>query len=264
MGYQAIAEGHEHAARDYERAASGRPSAQERRSHATKRDRAAKLIESYKPWESTYSNEDIDRTVSLAYQLTDIDREEGRSAPPVGFSKERYAQAKQVVEDTNRYGKKQQLLRSKGVRAHATIAGATPAKPSRVRKTRNVHVVQGNYGYGHGWEDVTAEETRKEALARLREYRENEPGVPFRLIRRRERVETTTTIAHARKKKIDHREAKRLLQSDDIDFRRDFHELSSEEVQRVLEVAHLAGYRKRKDASGSTARMYFQYLGRLK
>lgn len=46
------------------------------------------------------------------------------------------------------------------------------------------HIVQGNYGYGHGWEDETAEETRKEALQRLCEYRENGPGA-YRLIRRR-------------------------------------------------------------------------------
>lgn len=48
-----------------------------------------------------------------------------------------------------------------------------------------VYVIQGNYGYGDGWEDVTEEDTRAEGLERLREYRENEPGVPHRLIRRR-------------------------------------------------------------------------------
>lgn len=68
---------------------------------------------------------------------------------------------------------------------------------------------------------------------------------------------------HARKKKISPQEAKQLLVSDDIDFSRDFHELSSYETQRILEVAHLAGYRKRPDAPGSTARMYFQYLKRV-
>lgn len=140
----------------------------------------------------------------------------------------------------------------------STIAGA------RVAKTKLIHVVQGNYGYGHGWEDVTAEDTRKEAVARLREYRENERGVPFRLIRRREKIEVAAVPAHARKKKIDRAEARRLLQSDGIDFSRDFFELSSYETQRILEVAKLAGYRKRKDAPGSTARMYFQYLSRLK
>ena len=143
--------------------------------------------------------------------------------------------------------------------ARATIAGA------RIAKTKLIHVVQGNYGYGHGWEDVTAEDTRKEAMARIREYRENERGVPFRLIRRREKIEAAAAApAHARKKKIDRAEARRLLQSDGIDFARDFHELSSHEVQRILEVAQLAGYRKRKDAPGSTARMYFQHLSRLK
>jgi hypothetical protein len=145
--------------------------------------------------------------------------------------------------------------------AHATIAG-TPGGSKRSPKTRLIHVVQGNYGYGHGWEDLTAEDTRKEALARLREYRENE-SAPFRLIRRRERIGSPAGSAHARKKKLDPREAKQLIQSDGIDFKRDFHELSSHEVERVLEVAKLAGYRKRRDAPGSTARMYFQYLSRL-
>ena len=73
-------------------------------------------------------------------------------------------------------------------RPHSTIATATAAKTKRVPKTRLIWVVQGNYGYGHGWEDVTAEELGNEARARIREYRENERGVPFRLIRRRERI----------------------------------------------------------------------------
>jgi hypothetical protein len=41
--------------------------------------------------------------------------------------------------------------------------------------------VQGNYG--HGWETVTCEPTRKEALERIAEYRANEPGVAFRIRR---------------------------------------------------------------------------------
>lgn len=52
--------------------------------------------------------------------------------------------------------------------------------------------VQGNYGYGHGWECVTSEATKAEASERLREYRENEPGVPFRV--RRVRCDTTGTV----------------------------------------------------------------------
>jgi hypothetical protein len=54
-------------------------------------------------------------------------------------------------------------------------------------KWRIEHIVQGNYGC-HGWEDETCEDTRKEALQRLREYRENGLG-SYRLIRRRVRNE---------------------------------------------------------------------------
>ncbi len=79
----------------------------------------------------------------------------------------------------------------KSKRSHAVIVVPTvPAKAKRVPKTKLIYVVQGNYGYGHGWEDVTAAETWKEAKANLREYRENERGVPFRSIRRRERIAT--------------------------------------------------------------------------
>lgn len=49
------------------------------------------------------------------------------------------------------------------------------------RKTRDVFEIQGNYGFGHGWETVTAEESYREARDCLREYRDNEPGVPFRM-----------------------------------------------------------------------------------
>ena len=43
--------------------------------------------------------------------------------------------------------------------------------------------VQGNYGYGHGFETVCTETTRAEAEQRLREYRENEPFATFRIRR---------------------------------------------------------------------------------
>ena len=78
-----------------------------------------------------------------------------------------------------------------------TSAAILPKAGKRISKTQIVHIVQKNYG--QGWEDVTAEETRKEALARLREYRENE-AAPFRLIQRREKRPEATGTAHARKK----------------------------------------------------------------
>ncbi len=63
-----------------------------------------------------------------------------------------------------------------------------PKANPRQRKTQDVWVVQGNYGYGHGWEDLTAEETYREARQRLREYNENEPQSPHRLKLRREKI----------------------------------------------------------------------------
>lgn len=56
----------------------------------------------------------------------------------------------------------------------------------RVNKFLYLWVVQGNYGWGHGFEDLTAEDTYSEGRARLREYRDNEPGIRHRLVHRRE------------------------------------------------------------------------------
>lgn len=56
------------------------------------------------------------------------------------------------------------------------------------RKTRDVFEIRGDYGFGHGFELVTSEEDRGEARKRLREYRENEPGVPFKIVTAREPV----------------------------------------------------------------------------
>lgn len=55
------------------------------------------------------------------------------------------------------------------------------------RKTSDEYEIQGNYA--HGWEEVTSEDTRKEARERLKEYRENERGTAFRIVKRRVRME---------------------------------------------------------------------------
>lgn len=65
--------------------------------------------------------------------------------------------------------------------------GADPARVPSAYET--LYVVQGNYGYGHGWEDLTAEKSWKEAKQQLRTYRENE-SAPFRVIKRRVHRET--------------------------------------------------------------------------
>ena len=54
------------------------------------------------------------------------------------------------------------------------------------RKTRDVWVIEGNYGYG--WEEVTAEDSYKDARENMRLYRENEPEYPHRLRCTRERI----------------------------------------------------------------------------
>jgi len=59
------------------------------------------------------------------------------------------------------------------------------------RKTVDEYQVHGNYG--QGWEEVCSETTRKDARQRLREYRENEPQYPHKLIVKRIRKEA----AHA-------------------------------------------------------------------
>lgn len=57
---------------------------------------------------------------------------------------------------------------------------------ARKRKTVDVWDVRGDYGAG--FECVTAETSWLEARERLREYRENEPGVSFKLKLTREPI----------------------------------------------------------------------------
>jgi hypothetical protein len=68
------------------------------------------------------------------------------------------------------------------------------------------------------------------------------------------------------KGRITHAEAKQVLEARGIklehDFDRDVRSLS--DANLIAEMAKEAGYRKSKTAPGSTARMYFQYLHRIK
>ncbi len=58
----------------------------------------------------------------------------------------------------------------------------------RARKTRDEYVVEQNFGYGHGWEEVSAEDTMAEARKRRDEYRENQPEYPVRIRKTRVRL----------------------------------------------------------------------------
>ena len=57
----------------------------------------------------------------------------------------------------------------------------------RVRKTVDEWTVQGYYECG--WEDLTCEPTARGGRARIKEYRENQPG-QYRLVKRRVKIQT--------------------------------------------------------------------------
>ena len=57
----------------------------------------------------------------------------------------------------------------------------------KISKTKDVYVVQGNYG--QGWEDLTESDDRKEARSDLKSYNDNETQYAHRLITRREKIE---------------------------------------------------------------------------
>jgi hypothetical protein len=76
-------------------------------------------------------------------------------------------------------------------------------------------------------------------------------------------AKNTRRGASASAKKLDPYEAKQRLEMAGLDFSSDFHQLPRSQVQLILDMARAAKYHKRKDAPGSTARMYFNYLSRL-
>lgn len=52
------------------------------------------------------------------------------------------------------------------------------------RKTKDEYTLLGNYG--HGWEELTSEDSRIEILKRLREYKENDYySRGFKIIKKR-------------------------------------------------------------------------------
>lgn len=50
---------------------------------------------------------------------------------------------------------------------------------SLIFKPKTFYVIQGNYGYG--WDDLTCEDTKEEALKQKKCYDENEKGIPHRI-----------------------------------------------------------------------------------
>lgn len=54
------------------------------------------------------------------------------------------------------------------------------------RKTEDEFQIHGDYGYG--FEEVTCETTRKDAIQTLKDYRENQPQAVFKMVKKRVRL----------------------------------------------------------------------------
>lgn len=54
-----------------------------------------------------------------------------------------------------------------------------------IRKTRDEYWLLCNYGYGDGWEYVLSEDTVSEIKQRRKEYIENMPQYPYKIVKKR-------------------------------------------------------------------------------
>ena len=63
----------------------------------------------------------------------------------------------------------------------------------RERKTYDEYQIHQHFP-GSGWEEVCAETTRKEAQERRKEYRENQPEYPVKIVKKRIRYERQQTL----------------------------------------------------------------------
>jgi hypothetical protein len=56
-----------------------------------------------------------------------------------------------------------------------------------IRKTEDEFRIMGNYG--QGFEEVTCEVTRPLARSTIKDYRTNEPGIPFKIVKKRVKIQ---------------------------------------------------------------------------
>lgn len=57
------------------------------------------------------------------------------------------------------------------------------------RKTEDEYRLMINYGFGHGWEHETTEETLREAKEQQRTYRGNCPEYPTKIVKKRVKID---------------------------------------------------------------------------
>ncbi len=73
------------------------------------------------------------------------------------------------------------------------------------KKYTYLFVLQADYGHGHGWEDIAAEEIEKGLSGKAyrairqtrREYLDNAPQYAYKIIRRREKAEAVPAATPA-------------------------------------------------------------------
>jgi hypothetical protein len=72
------------------------------------------------------------------------------------------------------------------------------------RKTRDYWAIGANFGYGHGWEEVTAADRFSEARQLLKNYRENDPQHHYSIKLKREKIEEnpSTSLTAVTMKKV--------------------------------------------------------------
>jgi hypothetical protein len=132
------------------------------------------------------------------------------------------------------------------------LAPATPPTPSWVMPV----VVTGGLVLVGGIAFMVMRKRAVKANRRGRRVRRNG--------RRSRRSRRNSGRRRSRASKLTARAAKRLLISRGVPMGRDVHELSFSQLNEVAAVARQAGYRKSKNAPGSTGRMYYQHLSRVR
>lgn len=56
------------------------------------------------------------------------------------------------------------------------------------RKTKDVYILEANYGFGDGFEYVTEEDCKKQIRLRLKEYQQNAPQYAYRVRKTRTKI----------------------------------------------------------------------------
>lgn len=60
------------------------------------------------------------------------------------------------------------------------------------RKTQDEYQIHGFYK--HGWEEITAYNKYSDAKTDIKLYRENEPGISFKIIKKRIKIENLLSV----------------------------------------------------------------------